>query len=73
MSAPAERPDAIPGEFQEYPKWVFPCGDARKGVKVHDADEEAAVLGEEPDEPTSRNTQEQDAPRRKPGRPRKAA
>lgn len=29
--------------FQEYPKWVYPDGDATKGVKVASAEEEAAL------------------------------
>jgi hypothetical protein len=58
--APAERGIAMDNEFQEYPKWVYPNGDATKGVKVLDADQEAEVMGESAPE------------KRKPGRPRKA-
>lgn len=46
-------------EFQEYPKWVYPNGDATKGVKVHSPEEEDEALAEVTE-------------KRKPGRPRKA-
>jgi hypothetical protein len=59
VTAPAERGIAMPEEFQEYPKWVYPDGDASKGVKVHSPEEEDAL------------SQSDEAPRRKPGRPRK--
>jgi hypothetical protein len=59
VTAPAERGIAMSEDFQEYPKWVYPNGDATKGVKVHDAEQEAQALGEPQPE------------KRKPGRPRK--
>lgn len=33
--------------FHEYPKWIYLGGDAARGVKVHDADDEASVLARE--------------------------
>lgn len=68
VAAPAEKREPLPGEFQEYPKWVFPNGDASKGVKVHDAEQEAQALA---DEPTGTEAPDE-PPRRKPGRPRKS-
>jgi hypothetical protein len=59
VTAPAERGIAMDNEFQEYPKWVYPNGDATKGVKVHSPEEEDEALAVAPE-------------KRKPGRPRKA-
>jgi hypothetical protein len=58
VAAPAERGVSMNDEFQEYPKWVYPSGDATKGVKVHSPEEEEALS--EPE-------------KRRPGRPRKQA
>lgn len=68
--------------FQEFPKWVYPDGDAARGVLVHSAEQEAALLPKVETKTYEDDTQAigpaplpAESPaepvKRKPGRPRK--